>query len=273
MPTPTAAPDAVSLALAELVDAGHLTTDQARAAYAAGRAVPPAGRRWDLLGLAIGSAMVGVVVVLLSGEIRDGDDLEWPNFLIALGGSSALLAFALAAWRFVVDPMRRADLMSWPLALGAVGMGFLGGELMGDSEGAPYVAGLAVILLAGGGYWMSRRPAPLIALFGGVALVHFSAMGSLLEHFEPDHLALWVSGALTLFVVLVTVAGWFLPTRNLTAILVGAVGIFGHLSVVWMFVIFGFFGGIMSGGFDDAESGAEDFSSYSDEEWEEMAEA
>lgn len=266
-PAPDAAPDPVSFALAELVDAGHLTTDQARAAYAAGRAVPAANRRWDLLAVAIGSAVVAVVVLLLGGEIRDGDDLEWLNFLLALGGSTSLLAFALAARRLVADPERRADLMSWPIALGSVAMGFLGGELMGDNDAAPYVAGLAVVLLAGGGYWLCRRLAPLVAVILGLALIHFSALFALVEELDGRHAAVWMSGGVTLFVLLVTLAGWALPTRNLTAILAGVVGVVGQLAGIWTIVALGFFGGVMSTGFD-ADMPV-DSESYSDE-WEEF---
>jgi hypothetical protein len=52
-----------------------------------------------------------------------------------------------------------------------------------------------------------------------------------------DHHASVASGAVCLFVVLVTVTGWAFPTRDLTAILAGVIGILGQPTALWLLVM------------------------------------
>lgn len=272
-----AAQDPVLASLADLVDAGHLSTDQARAAYAAGRAVPRPDRRWDAVAVAVGSALVAALVLLAAERARAEPpfleqlsrrpELDWSVYSLGLLGSFGLLAFAAAARLLVRDPERRALLMSWPVAMGAIGAGLMLDVALGDFRAATALSAFATVVIAGVGYWVVRRPAPLVATLAGLAVGYVAMIAEIGRGLDlGSGQIVFVSGMFALLVFAVTLGGWALPSRDLAAIVIGVVGIAGQTMVLSILPLFGTFTGSSAVSDDDFEdweaSGPIDESSF-----------
>jgi len=273
-------------ALDELVRAGQLPPDRARAALEAGRGGPvaaPPAPRGPLFGLpafrpagplaaqdvavALGVALLATVVSLSTAYSRKDGDLDWSNYTVGLLATAGLLAVVGCAWQLVREPARRDALVAWPGAFGAVAVGLMIGLAMDDDDLSGYVAGLAVVALSVGGYALVRRGAFVVSAIAGLLVAWLNLFDDSvgLEGTDGDDLGLTISAAITLFVLLVTAIGWFLPTRDLSGVVVGALAVAGHLVLLVVLVLVAvFLGALSSLGEDD---GGPSTSPYHDDAW------
>ena len=204
----------------------------------------PALRRPDAFTVAVGSALLAALVIIATSKSGSGADLDWAHFGFAVGGTLALLGFAVVSYLVVGDPERRADLVAWPAALGAVATGVVVAVAMGDNSGAPYVAGGAVLGLAAAGLRLVRRPAPVVAGLAGFAVLYAASFGDLFgdQVFDGNDAGLYLGAAITGFVVIATLICWLLPGRQLTTILVGIGGLAAQLMAVYFIATFALIG-------------------------------
>ncbi len=254
-------------ALDELVRAGQLPPDRARAALEAGRGGPaatPPAPRGPLFGLpafrpagplaaqdvlvALGVALLATVVSLSTAYSRKDGDLDWSNYTVGLLATAGLLAVAGCAWQLVREPARRDSLVAWPGAFGAVAVGLMIGLAMDDDDLSGYVAGLAVVALSVAGYALVRRGAFVVSAIAGLLVAWLNVFDDTvgLDGSDGDDLGLTISAAITLFVLLVTAIGWFLPTRDLSGVVVGTLAVAGHLVLLVVLVLVAVFLGALS---------------------------
>jgi len=204
----------------------------------------PAPRRSDAFTVTVGSALLAALVIIATGKSGGAEDLDWTHFGFALGGNFALLGFGVVSFLLVRDPERRADLVAWPMALGAVASGVVLAVVMGDNHAAPYVVGAVILAIAATGLVMVGRPALVVAGLAGFALLYGTAFGDVVSNdaFNGDLAGLYLGGAITGFVVLATLICWRLPGRQLTTILVGVGGLAAQVMAVYFISFFAVIG-------------------------------
>jgi hypothetical protein len=192
--------------------------------------------------VALGVALLSTAVVLSTYYSRVRDHLDGSNYVVGLVATAGLLGIAAAALSGLVVPREAdttTDLVAWPGAFGALGVGLMIGVGLDDAAATEYVAGAAILLISAGGYVLVRR-APFVV----TAIVGFSVLyGQLLDDVigfggdDDDIRAIWVAVALAVFAVLVTGAGWLLPTRALSGVVAGAITVVGFASLTGVLAI------------------------------------
>lgn len=240
----TQTPDPTFHALNQLVVEGRLAPAQAEAALHAGRAgtppqrVVPAWFKPDVLLVLFGSSLLFAAAALSTVWTRDRGDIDWSNYIVGLGATAMLLAVAVGGWFLVPDERLKANLVSWPGALGIVGVGQMIGVAMNDSDASLWVIGVVVLGLGTGAYHLSRQPAFVVAALVGVFALYLKVFDSAygVDDVDGDNVGIALGAAVFIFVVLVSVAGWFLPTRDLTGIIVGVFAVIAN--TVTMAVLF-----------------------------------
>lgn len=216
---------------------------------------PPAPRS-EILAVAVGSALLASLVLLATGHAREGNDLDWAHFGLALAGSGALLGFAIAAYALVKDPTRRSDVVAWPAAFGALAEGAVVGTAIGEEQVAPYLIGAVILGVAAVGLVFVRRPALVIAGLVGSAAIFFAAFADVVgdDLFDKRDPGIYLGAAITCFLLVATLICWRLPGRELTTVVLGAVGIVAQLVAVYVIVVVGLFA-VAFTEFDESESG------------------
>ncbi|KQZ76134.1 hypothetical protein [Nocardioides sp. Root151] len=222
-------------ALNQLVAAGQLSPDQAQAALDATRAgggrapffansLVPVWLRPDVLLVVFGTALLSAAVAVSTVWTREDGDIDWSNYLVGIGATVVLLAGAAAGWFLVQDPARKANLMSWPGALGAIGVGQMIGVGLDDNDFAVYGVGAVIVALCAGGYYLIRQPAFVVAAIVGIFLLYVQVFDDTygVDDIDGDNFGIALGLVVLVFTLMITVAGWFLPTRDLTALIVGA---------------------------------------------------
>ncbi|MDN5893690.1 MAG: hypothetical protein L0H93_06645 [Nocardioides sp.] len=241
--------DPTHIALNQLVTSGQLSPERAQAAYDAsqgrtpGRRLLPTALRLDTLVVGFGSTLLGAALVISTIYSREDGDLDWSNYAVGIVSTLGLLVIAAAAFLLVADPVRKANLMGWPGALGAAGAGLMLGLALDDSGATAYVMGLAVLALSALGYFLIREAPFIITAIVGLGLVYGQALDDLFDlgSIDGDNFGTWIGLALLGFALAVTIGGWFLPTRDLSTILVGAFTAFGFLSLMISLLAAGLF--------------------------------
>jgi hypothetical protein len=204
----------------------------------------PAPRRSDAFPVAVGSALLASLVIIATGKSGGAEDLDWAHYSFALGGTLALLGFAVVSYLLVSEPERSADLVAWPMALGAVASGVVIAVVMGDNHAAPYVMGAVILGIAATGLGLVGRPALVVAGLAGFALLYAATFGDLVgdDAFNGDHAGLYLGTAITGFVIVATLICWRLPGRQFTTILVGVGGLAAQLMAIYFISFFAFVG-------------------------------
>jgi hypothetical protein len=184
--------------------------------------------------VAVGVALLMTVVVLSAFYTRKRDHIDWSNYTMGLLATLGLLGVAAAGcWLVARDRHRSTDLVAWPGAFGAVAVGLMLVVALDDSGATAYVAGLAVVALAAGGYLLVRRDAFVTAAIGGLFVVYLQLCDDLFDFGDGgDNVAISISAALFVFTVLVTLAGWWLPSRVLSGVLVGVLAVVGNVVIL-----------------------------------------
>lgn len=198
---------------------------------------PPAGptapgRRLDpdRVAVSCGVALLATAVVLSTFKSRATGDIDWSNYAMGLISTVGLLGVAVAGWVLVRDRDRSNDLVAWPGAFGAVAAGLMIAVALDNSAATAYVVGLAVVALSVTGYFLVRRDAFVVTAIVGLFVVYVKLFDVIVNVGDGgDNLPTVISGALLVFTVLVTAAGWLLPSRVVSGVVVGVVAVLGNV--------------------------------------------
>ncbi|GAA3550400.1 hypothetical protein [Nocardioides daeguensis] len=210
--------------------------------------------------VALGAGLLGAAVLIAAFRSRSGDDgLDWSNYGVGLGATAVLFVIAilgaLAARR--TGGRAREEVVTWPGVAGilATGLMIAVGIDRGDSWVA-YLVGGVMVALAVIGYLAARRAAFVVVAILGLALVYGVAFDDVVaDSLGDDHPQVITAVLVALFVVVVTLVGWALPSRAVSGVVVGAFGLVGILATLASFAVMRFLGGILDGFFGGMSSG------------------
>jgi hypothetical protein len=191
--------------------------------------------------VAFGVALLSTAVVLSTFYTRLKDHLDWSNYVVGLVATVGLLGIAAVAVAGLVVPRdadTTIDLVAWPGAFGALGVGLMIGVGLDDSRATEYVAGLAVLAISVAGYALVRRAPFVVTAIVGIFVVYAQLLDDVIGFGGGDDIgAIWMAVALTVFAVAITGAGWLLPTRALSGVVAGAVTVAGFASLTGVLAV------------------------------------
>ncbi|MCW2794300.1 MAG: hypothetical protein JWO76_3398 [Nocardioides sp.] len=218
--------------------------------------------------VAVGVALVATVAVLSAFYSRQRQDLDWSNYTMGLLATLGLLGVAAVGWLYARDRDASTDLVAWPGAFGAVSAGLMIGVALDDSDATTYVAGLAVVALSAGGYLLVRRDAFVTTAIAGLFVTYLQLCDDLFDLGDGgDNVAMAISALLLVFTVVVTVAGWWLPSRVLSGVLVGIVAVVGNAVVLYALGVVATFQAAFSGLENGGGVEAKRFEGYDNDVW------
>lgn len=207
---------------------------------------PPGGGRAlaldvDRSVLALGVALLATAVTLSTVYSRFRPHLDWSNYAVGLLATAGLLGVAVAGLLGIVVPRGSddaTDVVAWPGAFGAVAVGLMISVAMDDSSATAYVAGLVVLAISAAGYVVTRRAPFVVAAIVGFFVAYTRLVDDVVGFGSDDDIgAIGVAVALTVFTVLVTAAGWALPSRALSGVVAGVVAVVGFASLTGVLAI------------------------------------
>lgn len=201
--------------------------------------------------VAIGTGLVGAAVLIAAVRSRDEGDLDWSNFGVGLGATAVLLAIAVLGALAGRRPGGRAreEVVTWPGAVGVLATALMVGVgIDRDDDWVSYLIGGIMVALAVIGYLAARRAAFVVVAILGLALIYGVAFDSVVADSVGDgHPQVTAAVLLTVFVVVVTLVGWALPTRAVSGVVVGAFGLVGFLGIMASFVVMRLFAEVFGG--------------------------
>lgn len=216
---------------------------------------PPA-RDLDRPVVAFGVALLAAAVVLSAFYARARPELDWSTYAVGLLATAGLLGVSLAAGLGVLVPRRideATDLVAWPGAFGAVAVGLMIAVAVDDTGTAAYVGGGAVVVLSLAGIALTRRGPFVVSGVAGLFIVNAQLFDDVVG-VDGDTPSYWPAGlGLLLFAVVVTAAGWGLPTRVLSGITSGAIAVAGFASLTGVLAVTGVIGAAFAGTGDEME--------------------
>lgn len=201
--------------------------------------------------VALGTGLLGAAVMVGAVRARGDGDLDWSNYGVALGATAVLLVIAvlgaLADRR--AGGRAREEVVTWP---GVVGIGatalMIGIGINRDDDWVAYLIGGTMVVLAAIGYLAARRAAFVVVAILGLALIYGVAFDSVVADSIGDgHPQVTAAVLVAVFVVVVTLLGWALPSRAVSGVAVGAFGLAGFLGILASFAVMRFFAGIFGG--------------------------
>ncbi|HET6168320.1 MAG TPA: hypothetical protein VFE07_15930 [Marmoricola sp.] len=177
---------------------------------------------------ALGVSLVSAAVVLSAGYSRESGDLDASNFVVGVLGTLGLLGVAVAGHLLAPAAERRGALISWTGATGSVGAGLMLGVLINKDPASTYVAAAVILALSASGYLVTRSAPFVLSFLIGATVLYVQVFDDLIDtgggHGENTFMI--IGAGVTVFVVLVTAAGWLLPaTRVMSSVVVGAGGL------------------------------------------------
>lgn len=176
------------------------------------------------LGVALLTAAVSSSMVWSRWE--DGD-LDVAVFLVGVVATLGLLGTAVAVWQLVADPERRATLLSWPAATGAVGAGAMLAVGIEDMAGLGYLAGAVILGISLLGHVLAPRPPFVLSGLVGLGVVYLQLLDDLFDSALDvdgldDNQGTVLGIAVVVFTVLVTLAAkLLLPSGDFAGLIVG----------------------------------------------------
>lgn len=202
--------------------------------------VVPAWLKPDVVLVMVGSTLLMAAILVSTFWTRSQGDIDWSNYVVGLGATALLLAVAAGAWFLVGDADRKLNLVAWPGALGIVGVGQMIAVAMDDSDAMLYVTGVVILASSAGGYLLTRHSAFVVGAILGLFSVYAQAFDDIygIDDADGDNFGIAIAVAVFVFVVVVSAVGWFLPTRDLTALIAGVFGVAAYtLTMIALFVI------------------------------------
>lgn len=202
--------------------------------------------------VAIGTGLLAAAVIIAGFRARSDGDLDWSNYGIALAGTAALLVIALlgALSGRKAGGRAREEVVTWPGVVGILGVALcIGIGINEDENWVAYLIGATLVVLAAIGYVAARRAAFVVVAIAGLALIYAVAIDDVLpDSVGDDHPQVLGAVLVALFVLVVTVLGWALPSRAVTGVVVGVAGVAGLAGIMASFIVFRyvglFFGGM-----------------------------
>ncbi|MDQ3627267.1 MAG: hypothetical protein M3419_00280 [Actinomycetota bacterium] len=247
--TGVAGADPLFDALDPLVRAGTLRPDQATAVLHAVAPVVTAARPWSAqerttaaLGVLGAALALGAVTIALSGE----GGFQFKLFLVSAAGI-VVVAGAAVAVRVLLPTSAAADWVGGVMtALAVLATGALILRLGEDTTAIDYLAGVLMVALGGVAYLLLRHSALTLPVVAGVLTLVAALLGDLVDT-EPgggDQPVLIVGLVLAGAGVAIAGAGWRLSSRNVTAMIGGAIAIASMLGTIYSLALFLVFAGV-----------------------------
>lgn len=215
----------------------------------------------------LGVALVATAIVISAAYSRESGDLDGSNFTMGLLATLGLLGVAAGAQLFLPGLERRATLISWSGAFGALGAGLMLGVLVNDEDTSLYLGGALVIAISVAGYLLTRGGPFVVSGILGLTVPYAKVFDQLVDvgNDEGDNALMLIGAGILVFVLAVTAAGWLLPeVRILAAMVAGAGGLFLIVFLFAFFFLFGFYFFFVSDGFLDE---AEQTNPYKNDVW------
>lgn len=203
-----------------------------------------------LLPITIGVGLLAAAVVLSSTKSRADGDLDWSNYAVGLGATAALLLVAVAAMA-LGSGRSRGDLATWPGVVGILGAASMLGigleDINGSDNWLAYLVGAVVVVLAVVGYLVVRRGAFVVTAIAGLGLLYIQFSDDvILDIGNDDDWAIIGAATIAAFVLVITAVGWLLPTRALSGVVAGVVGVIGINAMIIALAVSQFFAGFFS---------------------------
>lgn len=201
--------------------------------------------------VALGTGLLGAAVVISAVRSRSDGDLDWSNYGAGLGATAVLLLLALfgSLSGRRVGGRAREEVVTWPGVVGILATAqMIEVGIDKDDTWVAYLIGAVMVVLALIGYVAARRAAFVVVAILGLALVY----AALLDDFLPDsagdeHPQVLAAVLVAAFVVGVTVLGWALPSRAVSGVAVGVVGLVGFVAIMASFIVFRYVGTFFGG--------------------------
>lgn len=209
--------------------------------------------------VALGTGLLAAAVAIGAVRARSDGDLDWSNYGVALGATAVLLFIAVLgslAGR-VTGGRAREEVVTWPGVVGILATAVLiGVGIDQDDSWVAYLIGGVLVVLGALGYVAARRAAFVVVAILGLAIVYGVAFDELVADSIGDgHPEVVGAVLVALFVVVVTLLGWVLPSRAVTGVVVGVAGLVGFVGILLTFVasrfFLGLFGPVMFAGAED----------------------
>lgn len=195
------------------------------------RPVTPTALPTFLIALGVGLMAGGLAVAVTFS--RDEGELDVPVYAVGLVLASLLLVLSAACsvWSVRTTPGGGHDvrnLAGWSGAVAALGLTVLLAVGLEDVDRLAYLLGGVLTGISVIGYAVSRHGAFVVTTIAGLGVLYAQAFGDVVaDVFGEDHPVAVLAAGLAVFVVGVTVLGWLLPTRTLSAQVAGWVGVVG----------------------------------------------
>lgn len=191
--------------------------------------------------VAVGVGLLATAVALSTLYTRIENHLDKSNYTVGLLATAGLLGIAAVAFLGVVVPRGlddATDLVAWPGAFGVAAAGLMIAVGMDDTRATAYVAGLAVVALSVAGYLLTRRGPFVVTAVLGFFVAYAQLVDDLVGFADDDDIGgIGLAMALTVFAVLVTGAGWALPTRVLSGVVAGVITVVGFAGLTGVLAV------------------------------------
>lgn len=199
-----------------------------------------------LLPIALGVGLLAAAVVISTTRSRADGELDWSNYGVGLGATTALLLIAIAAL-LVGSDRGRENLMTWPGSIGILGVGAMLGVGLEDIDGSEdwlaYLVGGVIFLLSVVGYAAVHRGAFAVTAILGFGLAYIQLSDDVLVDIgDDDDQAIIAAVTIAVFVLAVTAVGWLLKARALIGVIAGVVGVVGLNAVLVVLIASQFLG-------------------------------
>ncbi|KAA1421986.1 hypothetical protein F0U44_06925 [Nocardioides humilatus] len=207
-----------------------------------------------LLPIAIGVGLMAAAIVVSSTRSRSDGDLDWSNYSVGLSATAALLVLTLGTM-ILGSGRGREELVTWPGVVGILGAATMLGIGLEDIDGSDdwlaYLVGGVVVVLAVVGYAAVRRGAFVITAIAGLGAIYAQLSDDvILDIGNDDDWAIIGAATVAAFVLGITALGWLLPSRALSGIVMGIVGVIGLNGILLALAVSQFFDGLFGGGDD-----------------------
>ncbi|QYJ03455.1 hypothetical protein KUV85_14125 [Nocardioides panacisoli] len=224
----------------------------------------PSHRERGHLPTALPTALVALGVALLAGGLavaaaysRQEGQLDRTVYAVGVAGVAfLLLASVVGAFRSVrVGRGHGADasgLAGWTGAIGILGGAVLLVIGVQDAAGLGYLVGGLIVGVSVVGYLLARHGAFVVTTIVGLGVLYAEGFRDLYGGVGLDDVVARMALGLGVFVLGVTLLGWLLPTRVLSAQVVGWVGVVGSAALLGAIAVLEAISAFVSDVFGDA---------------------
>ena len=189
--------------------------------------------------VALGVALLITAVTLSGFYTRADGEIDWTNYLVGIAATLVLLGVGVAFW-IRAAPERADEVVSWPGALGVVGVGVMLWQALDNSAATAYVVGSVMVVLAVIGYLGCRQWPFVLVAIGGFAVFYIQLFVDAFDEagVMDDDGALVVGAGILVFTLLVSIVTWVLPERVVAGVVVGVAAVCAYfVTLYWLMVL------------------------------------